>query len=86
MQTKLSWWNYRTQEYELRDAGVPLTDEDAERYLQPGPMFGIYQCRRALGDSIPDAMEKALLAGLPEEFRFPLEAHDQLNTDESPGG
>ena len=64
------WYNYDTGEYEQVD--TPETDEQAETFLpgpkqfpgmpDDGPVRGIYRCYRAQGDSIIDAMLKALLA------------------------
>lgn len=52
----------------------PQTDEQAKEALRYGKselmavsMVGIYQCRRAQGDSILDAYEAALLAAIGEE-------------------
>ena len=71
MGSKKMWYNYQTESYDAL-VGAPTTDEEAEKYLQQGPMVSIYQIHRELGDTILDAMEKALTAGLSPETKAAL--------------
>lgn len=53
------WMNYRTGEWETRPSGFifTVTDEQALDYLpQYRNVKGMYECLRAIGKTIPDAM------------------------------
>ena len=59
------WWNYKTGTWDTRE---PETDEIARQYLmQNVAVQTYYWIRRALGDSILDAMLKTLYAQLGEK-------------------
>ena len=53
------WWNFDTECWDHRK-NAPGTDEAAMPYIPIGPRRNLYQCHRALGLSVLDAMVKAL--------------------------
>ena len=65
---ELAWFNFDLGKYEFRQE--PATDEETLPLLPPGPQRDIYKCYRMLGDSIMEAMRKALVAGLPKDKRL----------------
>ena len=59
------WWNYKTWAWDNRP---PETDEIARQYLMQNHATQLYyRIRRTLGDTILDAMLKALYAQLGEK-------------------
>lgn len=72
---KNHWMNYRTGKYELRPQGFILTatDEQALDYLpQNENAKGMYECLRAMGKSVPDAMIYVLEAVTGIEHTEPI--------------
>lgn len=62
---EMSWWNYATGEYDLREA--PTTDEEALHYVpQVAAAHGLFRVYRAMGVSIFEALKETLTACIGE--------------------
>ncbi len=68
--SKMSWWNYITEEYDHLPAGIGkhFTVKGARQYIpQTVPSLGIFDCHIALGEKPIDAIRLTLEAHVQEE-------------------
>ena len=69
MNTKLAWFNYKTESYDYLD-GLPETDEQAKLYIpQIDAAQRIFEIKRMMGEDIVNSMLYVLEAYVGEPHR-----------------